>query len=139
MAAERISTRSEPSRPRPRARFESSVSKPFSAGRHHRRRDDRGMEVDQIGSSSLNRGSSSGPRRGNSRSHNQSRNGGVSGRDGRNRNSSRINKSVKKGDINQSDLDKELDAYMMKNESTARTTLDMDLDSYMSAAPSKAI
>ena len=54
MAAERIS-RSEPSRPRPRARFESSVSKPLSAGRHHRRRDDRGMEVDQIGSSSLNK------------------------------------------------------------------------------------
>ena len=139
MAAERIS-RSEPSRPRPRARFESSVSKPLSAGRHHRRRDDRGMEVDQIGSSSLNRGSSSGPRRGNSRSHNHSRNGGVSGRNGRrNQNSSRINKSIKKGDINQSDLDKELDAYMLKNESTARATLDMDLDSYMSAAPSKAI
>lgn len=142
LAAERISSRSGPTR-RHISSSSTTVTKPTSGRRHHRR-NDRGMEVDQVGSTAnSNAGGLTRRTPGNksSRRH-QTRNGG-SNRNGpasggpRNRN----NQKPKKSSVsppNQSDLDKELESYMMKNDSTARNTLDMELDSYMSSAPSKS-
>lgn len=131
MAAERLSSQtirhSSASAPRP-----SRVSKTQSGGRHQRRRNDRGMEVDQVGSapSNNNRANKNKPKNNSKNKNNTNAN--------KNRNNRRNNQQPKKTPLNQSDLDKELEAYMMKNESTARNTLDMELDSYMSAAPSKS-
>lgn len=126
MAAERLST------PAPSFRSNSShsSSRGVQKSRAPRRRNERGMEVDQVGSASTSNG------RRNNRNNNNNRN-----RDNNNNNKnsrkSDSRSSVKKSPLNQSDLDKELDSYMMKNETTARTSLDMELDSYMSSAPSK--
>lgn len=138
MAAERIaSTTSRPSFNR-----NSGVSK--ATGGHHRRRNDRGMEVDQVGSSSTSRGGRNNRggrggrvdregRRNATTSTNNSNN-----RNNNNRRKPQNNQKPKKTSLNQSDLDKDLESYMMKNDSTARNTLDMELDSYMSAAPLKS-
>ena len=135
MAAERItSTSTSTSRP-----SRVGVSKPASGGRH-RSRNDRGMEVDQVGSSSTSRDSrdSTSGRRNNRNNNNRQGNSNYKNRGG-NRKPPRQNDKPKKTSLNQSDLDKELDAYMMTNESTARTTLDMELDAYMSSAPLQKI
>lgn len=133
MAAERIASSSRPSRI-------GGVSKPASGGRH-RSRNDRGMEIDQVGSSTSrdSRGPISG--RPNNRNNNNNNNNrqGKNNNNNKNRGGNRKpqNQKPKKTSLNQGDLDKDLEAYMLKNESTARNTLDMELDSYMSTAPSK--
>lgn len=139
MAAERLSSQtirhSSASAPRP-----SRVAKTQSGGRHQRRRNDRGMEVDQVGSApnSNNNNNNNNNRINKNKPKNNNKNKNNSNNSNKNRNNRRNNQQPKKTPLNQSDLDKELEAYMMKNESTARNTLDMELDSYMSAAPSKS-
>lgn len=120
MAAERLSSSGR----------SASSSRGVQKARNPRRRNDRGMEVDQVGSASSN------DRRNNRNRNNRNRNNNNNGSKKNTRNP-RAPGGNKKTPVNQSDLDKELEAYMMKNESTARNTLDMELDSYMSAAPSK--
>lgn len=127
MAAERISST------RPASSSSSRISKPSSGARHQRRGNDRGMEIDQVGSSrGNNRNDNNRNNRNNRTSNNNNNNKNRRGND------SRSAKPKKSAPLNQTDLDKDLESYMMKNESTAKNTLDMDLDSYMSAAPSKA-
>jgi hypothetical protein len=128
MAAQRIASTSRPLR--------VGVSKPSSAGRH-RNRNDRGMEIDQVGSSSTSRSAGR-----NNRNNRQGKNNNNSNNNNNNKNRGGNRKPQRKNDkpkasLNQTDLDKDLDSYMMRNESTARNNLDMELDSYMSAAPSK--
>ncbi|TEB15285.1 hypothetical protein C9890_0621 [Perkinsus sp. BL_2016] len=98
-----------------------SISKPRNQPRT-RKNNDRGMEIDQVGGES-----SSNERRGRNKGN----------RPPQPRNGSSKTKVLKKSQLSSTDLDKELESYMMKNESTARNTLDMELDSYMSTAPSK--
>jgi hypothetical protein len=135
MAAERISSSSRPSV----ASSGPRISKASIGGRLRRNRNDRGMEIDQVGSSSNSRDSRGAvPGNRNNRNRNN-RNNNTNNPNNNNRNrKSQVNQKPKKSSLNQSDLDNELESYMMKNESTARNTLDMELDSYMSAAPSKS-
>lgn len=120
MAADRLNSSTSRPSARPSSNSNSRISKP----RQQRRGNDRGMEIDQVGSS---RGSGGGR-------NNRSKNGNNNNNRRRGNDSKR---SSKPKALNQSDLDKDLESYMMKNESTAKNTLDMELDSYMSTAPSK--
>ena len=100
---------------------------------HHR--NDRRMEIDTIGDDTAKRNN-------RNNSHNRNRNNSSRPQDSKNRNNSRSRsgrpgRRDEKKPLSQTDLDKDLEAYMMKNATTAQATLDMDIDSYMAAAPSK--
>lgn len=98
---------------------------------HHR--NDRRMEIDTIADDSNKRNNRNGPRN-NNRSNRNPRNGDR--KNDRSR-STRPGRREEKKPLNESDLDKDLESYMMKSTTTAQATLDMDIDSYMSAGPSK--
>jgi hypothetical protein len=102
-------------------------------GAHHR--NDRRMEIDTVGDDSNKRPSNSSTNNANSRNRNNRNNR----KDDKNRNDSRSRpgRREEKKPLNQNDLDKDLESYMMKNNTTAQASLDMDIDSYMASAPSK--
>lgn len=106
----------------------SSVQKTAGQRRRHGR-NDRSMDIDTTSSDKSkpqNRNNNSQRRKPES----------IKPNNRRRPNSGRGRRDEKKP-VSQGDLDRELDAYMMKNSATARATLDMDLDAYMSAAPPK--
>lgn len=112
-----------------------SVARPTAvqktAGQRRRHgRNDRSMDIDTVSSdkrTSQNRNNNS-----------QRRNPDAIKPNNRRRPNNGRGRREEKKPVSQGDLDRELDAYMMKNSTTARATLDMDLDTYMSAAPPKS-
>lgn len=141
MAAERIATTTRRPHPGPGRSVNSStvassnsVRKNF--GSRHQRSSDRSsmMDIDQVGNNY--KGGRGKGRRDNKHVSSNSSKPSASKRSSRP--GDKKNVGGKKEPLTQMDLDKELESYMMKNQSTARNTLDMDLDSYMAAAPSKS-
>lgn len=141
IAAERVnsprpsSTASSQSARRPgrEVRSGGSVQKASGQRRPNRRNDGR-MDVDTEGKDGSDKRDRNprGDNRGSNRAGNRSQN-----KNSRNARSKRPGRREEKKPLSQTDLDKDLEAYMMKNTTTAQATLDMDIDAYMAGASSK--
>lgn len=128
IAAERASS-SRQQAPSTSASSARSIQKPH--GKTHRAGRGHGMDIDRPttsspalsgeGSSQRNRPG----RRGKDNKSNRSRN-------------QRDPVSRKQKPASQTDLDRDLESYMMKDAGRARAALDMDIDTYMASAPAKS-